>query len=247
MDSGSRAGPTGAGCCREPLKSDRVQRTQAVRAVDVSPDGTKIATGSEDCTACVWSLSTGRRLLGPFKHNWCLAAAKFSPDGCLIATATWGHISGCVRVYDSQNGRLLVEFSVQPNSFLNQSLAWASDSKHLLVLSYDSKIHCLDVSSGRSRWSIESGLWDPECIALASNGTFIAVSAKSSVSLWDTATHMKIKCDICHTTDISSVVISSNYDLVTAGGKKITVHDLRDVLPSALCDNVSAFASNVPA
>jgi WD40 repeat protein len=40
-----------------------------VRAVDVSPDATKIATGSEDKTVCVWALSTGRRLVNPFKHD----------------------------------------------------------------------------------------------------------------------------------------------------------------------------------
>jgi WD40 repeat protein len=91
-----------------------------VHAVDISPDATKIATGSTDKTACVWSLSTGERLLDPFKHDDWVVAVKFSPDGQLIATATWGRDS--VRVYDSQNGHLLVEF-------LNQSLAWANSSK----------------------------------------------------------------------------------------------------------------------
>ena len=86
-----------------------------VHAVDVSPDGTRIATGSEDQTLCVWSLSTGERLLGPFKHNKLVAAVKFSPNGRLIATAT----SDCVRVYESQNGGLLVEFSVLVGSGLN--------------------------------------------------------------------------------------------------------------------------------
>ena len=217
--------------------------SKAVLAVDVSPDGARIATGSEDCTACVWSLSTGQRLLGPFKHSWSLAAIKFSPDGRLIATATWS--SDSVRVYDSRRGHLVVEFRIRPNSYLNQSLAWASDNTQLFVLSYDSNIHCLDMSTGKSRWSIESGLWVPGCIALASNGKVIAASAKSSVSLWDTTARTKIECDIRHTANIESMAISPNYDLVTAGGKNITVHNLRNMLPSRYYDNVSAFAENV--
>jgi len=41
-----------------------------VGAVDVSPDTTKIVTGSGDNTAChVWSLSTGERLLSPLEHK----------------------------------------------------------------------------------------------------------------------------------------------------------------------------------
>ncbi|KAF8554789.1 WD40 repeat-like protein, partial [Imleria badia] len=117
-----------------------------VCAVDVSPDGTRIATGSDDKTACVWSLSTGQRLLGPLEHNYSVAAAKFSPDGSLIATATWRRDS--VRVYGTQNGRLLVDVPIQVNSPLNTSLAWATDSKQLFALSRDGNIHCLDVSTG---------------------------------------------------------------------------------------------------
>jgi WD40 repeat protein len=221
-----------------------------VRAVDVSPDATKIATGSEDKTVCVWGLSTGRRLLDPFKHDHCVAAVKFSPDGRLIATvtATTAALSSSVRVWDSQNGRLSVEFPMRVNSLLNQSLAWASDNKQLFVLSRDGNIHCLDVSTRTtlSRWSIErSG--NAECIALGSNGTFIAASALSSVSFWDTTTHRKIDCVVHQTAVISSMAISSNYDLVTAGGNKISVRNLRDVLPSPYCDDVSVFASNTAA
>ena len=37
-----------------------------VKAVNISPHGSRIATGSDDWTVCVWSLSTGKRLLGPW-------------------------------------------------------------------------------------------------------------------------------------------------------------------------------------
>ena len=211
-----------------------------VYAVDVSPHGTRIATGSRDDTLCVW-LSTGERLLGPVKHDNLVVSVKFSPNGRLIATATW---DGDVRVYDSHNGGLLVQFPVQVNSTSNQSLAWASDSKQLLALSRDGNINCLEVSSGKtpSKWRIHSS--DNamrQCIALASNGTFIAASASSSVSFWDTATHEQIGSVIKRTHPIVCMAISSNYDLVTAGSNKITVRNLCDVLPSYYSDNVSAY------
>jgi len=201
-----------------------------VRAVDVSPDATKIATGSSDATACIWSLSTGKKLLGPFKHDNNIVAAKFSPDRCLIATATCNINS--VRVYD-HDGSPLVEFPVQVNSLLNQSLAWASDSRQLFALSRDGYIHDVDVSAKTtlSKWLIHSTN-RPTCIALASNGTFIAASACSSVSLWDTTTHEQIGAVIEHTHPIWSMAISSNYDLVTSGGKEITLRALCDFLPS---------------
>ena len=211
---------------------------KCVNAVDVSPDATKIMTGSDDHTACVWSLSTGERLLGPLEHDSWVAAAKFSPDGHLIATATWERDS--IRVYDSQNGSLLIKFPVQVSSALNQSLTWAIDSKQLFALSKDGYIHRVDVSTKTtlSKRHIH-GSNDVRCIALAINGTFIAASAGSSVSFWDTATREQIGSVIGYTHLIWSMAISSDCDLVTGGENKITLRTLCDVLPSDYVDNVS--------
>ena len=215
-----------------------------VHAVDVSPDGTRVATGSDDGTLCVWYLSkpsTGSRLvLGPVKHDNTVIAVKFSPNGCLVATATWKRDS--VRVYDSQNGHLL--FQVPVNSTSNQSLAWASDSKQLFALSRDGNVHCLVVSAETtlSKWAIHSSD-NPRCIALASNSRFIVASANSSVSFWDTATHEQIGSVIEHTHDIGSMAISTDYHLATAAGDRITVLNLCDVLPSPYFNDVSPLVS----
>ena len=212
-----------------------------VCGVDVSPHGTRIATGSQDETLCVWSLSTGKRLLGPVKHDNLVVAVKFSPDGRLIATATWERDS--VRVYNSQNGGLLVEFPIQVGSWHNQSLAWASDSKRLFTLSRGGDIHWLDVSTGTilSKWAIHSSD-KARCITLASNGTFIAASANSSVSFWDTTTHEQIGSVIKQIHGIWSMAISTSYDLVVGGDQTITLLRLCDILPARYFDNVRVYA-----
>ena len=209
-----------------------------VRAIDVSPDARKIVTGSDDETACVWSLSTGERLLGPLKHIYWVVAAKFSPDGHFIATATSNRDS--VRVYDSEDGNLLVDFPVKVNSASNHSLAWASDSKQLVALSHDGDIFRVNASTGitLSKWHIHS--WnDPTCIALASNGTFIAASARSSVSFWDATSQEQIGIAIKYTHNVGSMAMSSNNDLVTGGDKRITLRALCSTLPSHYIDDVS--------
>jgi len=208
-----------------------------VYAVDVSPGATRIATGSDDGTACVWSLSTGERLLDPLKHNYWVVAVKFSPDGRLIATATAGYSD--LRVYDCQNGSLLVKFPVEVYPTLNQSLAWASDSKKLFALSQDDYIYHIDVSTKTtiSQWHIRSSHY-VRCIALASNDSFIAASARSSVSLWNTTTQQQIG-SIEYTHPVLSIAMSSNHNLVTSGNKKITILALCSILPSYYFDNVS--------
>ena len=213
----------------------------AVRAVDISPDGTRIVTGSDDSTASVWMLPTGQRLLGPLRHNDWLVAAKFSPDGRHFATATCG--GGLIRIYDTQIGDRIADIPIRVNSWFNQSLAWASDSKRIFALSHCGNIKCLDVSAGEtlSEWPIHSSN-DPGCIALTSNGTFIAASDGSSVSFWDTASHKQIGSVIKHTAGVDSMAISANYDIVVSGDNTITIWRLRDILPPPYLDHVSATA-----
>ena len=148
-----------------------------------------------------------------------------------------------VRVYDSQNGGLLVEFPVKVGSWRNQPLAWASDSKRLFALSRDGNIHWLDVSPGTvlSKWAIHSSD-NAMCITLVSNSTFIAASTNSKISFWDTATHEQIGSVIEHTHGVKSMAISTNYNLVVGGEKTITLRVLHSILPYRYFDNVCVYA-----
>jgi len=128
---------------------------------------------------------------------------------------------------------------------LNHSLAWASDSKQLFFSSHDGYIYHVDVLTGTtlSKWQIESND-APPCIALASNETFIAVSTGSSVSFWDTTSQEQIGTVIEYTHNVTPIAVSSNFDLVTSGEKRIAVRALCGILPSHYLDNVSVLHNN---
>ena len=53
-----------------------------------SPDGSRIATASEDFTAAVWDPATSRRVTGYPNHEHQVLSVAFSPDGRLIVTAS---------------------------------------------------------------------------------------------------------------------------------------------------------------
>ena len=209
-----------------------------VTAVDVSPDSTKIAGGSDDNTIRVWSLSTGQKLLGPWECNGRVFSVKFSPNGRLIATATWRS----VLIYDSRHGNFVLDVPIRVAHSHNHSLAWSSNGKHLFVVS-PGKVICLDPFTGAmlSQWSTHGDKYN--CIALASNGAFIATSFGSSVSFWDTTTHEQLGSVIEHTDIVGCMAISANDDIVIAGGWEITLRSLCSILPSSYCNTVSTFAS----
>ncbi|KAG9315345.1 WD40-repeat-containing domain protein [Chiua virens] len=207
-----------------------------VYAVDVSPDGSKIVTGSDYRTACIWSLPTGQSLHTLVHDGRCVCAAKFSSEGRLVATATWERES--IRIYDAQDGYLLVDFKVKVSVLSNVSVAWSRDNTSLFALSCYGDIHYLDVSTGATlaKWRIHSN-YHPQCIALAGNETYIAASANSSVSFWDTVTRRQIGSPIAHADTVRSMAVSEDHDLLTSADKTITLRNLHDIFPSRYCDN----------
>ena len=206
-----------------------------VNAVDMSPDSTKIASGSEDRTASVWSLSTGKLLLGPWEYDSNVFAVKFSPDGHFIATATWSSIL----IYDGQDGNLVVNVPIKVTYSYNHSLAWSNNSKQLFVVS-SGKIVCLNPSTGATL-SHHGDKYNR--VALAGDGAFVAPSSDSSVSFWDATTQKQIGSVIEHTAYVNCMAISANHAIVIGSNERITLGSLCNALPSSYCDSVSTFES----
>jgi WD40 repeat protein len=76
-----------------------------VHSVHFSPDGTRIASGSDDKTVRIWDAQTGTLIAGPFQgHSNAVNSVHFSPDGARIAS---GSTDNTVRIWDAQTGTLV--------------------------------------------------------------------------------------------------------------------------------------------
>jgi WD40 repeat protein len=72
-----------------------------VNSVAFSPDGTRIATGSEDKTVRIWDAATGREVVAPpHLHRGLVWSVVFSPDGKRVAAGCWSG-SAWVKVWDA--------------------------------------------------------------------------------------------------------------------------------------------------
>jgi WD40 repeat protein len=65
--------------------------TDLVEAVAFSPDGTTLATASNDHTARLWNARTGKPIATLTGHTDLVEAVAFSPDGTTLATASNDH------------------------------------------------------------------------------------------------------------------------------------------------------------
>ena len=196
-----------------------------IYGVDFSPDSTRLVTASADKVS-IWGIATrGRTTL----HDDGVLAAKFSPQGDQIAIAT----RNSVRIYDSNDRRLLVEIPVKVTGWINTGLLWSK--AHLFVVS-DSKIKQIDPSTGSvvSQWLVPGGN-DLGRIALPTHGEFIAHSTNRTVTFWDASAHTQLGL-IQHAEDICSIALSPDDRFLAIGGEsgKITIKRLSQVTVSSV-------------
>ncbi|CAK9057619.1 unnamed protein product [Durusdinium trenchii] len=138
-----------------------------VRSVNFAPDGQRLCTASEDGTAKVFDLSTGK-LLKEVDHHNTIWWADFSQDGQMLVTCSDDR---SVRVYDCSRWELLEMFGhglpVKSASFSGERLATASGDGFLRVF---------DLDSGRELAKHKHESWVISC-RFAHDGTFLASGA----------------------------------------------------------------------
>ena len=193
-----------------------------IYGVDFSPDSTRLVSASYNGTATIWDIASRKRLQ-TLDHGYGngVRAAKYSPQGDRIATAN----SHSVRLWDSNDGRLLLIVKANVNPLYNTGLLWFNN--HLFVAS-ESKIKKIESSTGStvSEWPVPDSL-HLSCIALPKHGEFIAYSTPRTVTFWDTTTHTQLGF-IQHPQEIRSIAVSPDDRFLAIGGEdgKITITSL---------------------
>lgn len=77
------------------------QHTAGVFSVAFSPDGAMLASGSMDCTVCVWDVRHGQLRATLHGHTEIVYNVAFSPDGSLVLSCS---ADGTVRFWDVGTG-----------------------------------------------------------------------------------------------------------------------------------------------
>jgi WD40 repeat protein len=197
-----------------------------ILAVDFSPDSTRLVTASKNRRATVRDVTTCEPVLTLDHEDWVIGA-KYSSQGDRIATATFGS----VRVWDSDDGRLLLDIPVKVTPLFNTGLLWSNN--HLFVVSTN-KIKEFEASTGSevSEWLVPDSNSN-SCISLPKHGKFIAYSTKDTVTFWDTSTHAQLGL-IQQPQAICSIVLAPDLRFLVTGGRggKISIPSLSRITVS---------------
>jgi RNA polymerase sigma factor (sigma-70 family) len=127
-----------------------------------------------------------------FRHGGPVAAVVFSPDGKILASASWDHT---VRLWDTVTGNELRRLSGHQDAVF--CVAFAPDGKlggTLASAGKDKTVRLWDISTGKEKQQIGRPTHDVNCLAFSPDGKLLAGGGRHElVRLWDVATGKELR------------------------------------------------------
>jgi len=165
-----------------------------VNAVTWSPDGTKLASASEDKTVRVWSVASGETLSVLRGHTESIYAVRWSPDGAWIASAS---ADKTIRIWNPNGGLLAQTLADDTNYPL--FVAWSPDSKKLAGGYSDGTIRLWDPVNNKALTSYQTGAGQFAPVAWSPDGKKLASAAKDNgIQIWDVETGQTLTTFAAH-------------------------------------------------
>jgi WD40 repeat protein len=186
-----------------------------VNSVQFSPDGSKLASASDDKKVIVWDPSTGARLHTLEGHSGMVSAVQFSPDGSKLASAS---DDSKVIVWDPSTGAELQ--TLEGHSGMVRAVQFSPDNSKLASASDDSRVIVWDPSTGAQLHTLESHSGMVSAIQFSPDGSKLAsASDDSRVIVWDPSTGARLQTLEGHSGMVSAVQFSPD------GSKLVSASD----------------------
>jgi WD40 repeat protein len=181
-----------------------------------SPDGTRLATASDDHTARLWDAATGQPIAGPLRHpdKIGLVTAAFRPDGARIVTASR---DGTVCQWDARTGA-----SAEPPYERHAGAVWTavySPDGQWIASAGDDRTIQLWRATGRSDALILHGHTAKVTqLAFTRDGRRLgSVSEDGTARIWETDSQASLPVLRGHGADIYPVAYSPDGQWIASG------------------------------
>jgi WD40 repeat protein len=155
------------------------EEVDTVLNVIYSPDGSKIATASQEGVR-VWEVKSKRRI-AHLNQDQAVGRVVFSPNGEIVATAGFGSENDIVQIWEISSGR---ETSRMSHGAGLLGLAYSADGKAIITTSQDGQARTWKLSS---QWEVTRLEHNPSAtdIAYSPDGKFIVTAGGRTAQVWE--------------------------------------------------------------
>ena len=155
-----------------------------INYVSWNPDGTMLATASDDNAARIWDVVSGDLISVLTGHSNPIEHLAWNPSGTMLATAS---IDSTARLWDIENGSLIAVLRGHEDRV--SDIAWNPSGTKLAAVSYDKTLRIWEASAGKELLTIRGHSEWVNTVAWSPDGTKIATaSADNTARLWDAVT-----------------------------------------------------------
>ena len=162
---------------------------QNIYSLAVNPDGTRLATGSEDTIARIWEAQSGRLLERLEGHVGVIESVAYSPDGRQIAT---GSGDRTVRIWDAQSGEALLVLEGHDDEV--RSVAYNSDGGRLVSSSIDRTARVWDAQDGKQMVLLEGHIdFLESAIFSRDDKKIVTATENQTVRVWEAGSGKLLK------------------------------------------------------
>ena len=203
---------------------------EVVTSISFSPDGTLLASGSEDNTIQLWNIATRQRVSTLTGGTDMVTSISFSPDGTLLAAGAGRKAGGSiwVELWDVASRQRIAKLSYWP-----EAMSFSPDGTLLAIGNT-----LWDVASRQqvaTLREIEGGVLS---VSFSPDGTLLAIGTRwvrgesggtaveyegRAVELWDVASRQRIATLTGHKGNVLSVSFSPDGTLLASGSMDRTV------------------------
>ena len=200
-----------------------------VYTVAVSPDNTKLATGSFDKTVRLWDVASGKTIAIYRGHEGKVMCVAFSPDGATLASGSqdktvrlWTVVS---EVKDGEPPEAPEAVKVlKENAAQVHTLAFSPDGDTLAAGTGAKVVHLWNLADGKEIRKIDAHASSVYCVAFSPDGGALATSGlDKAIKLWNVADGKELKNLSGHVEGVFTLTFSIDGKSIFSGSSDRTV------------------------